>query len=48
MFLNRKGIKEPMKSIVQQSQAVDEQSPGTKIKPKETSNVVKSNDGFWD
>ena len=25
-----------------------EQSSGTKIKSKETSNVVKSNDGFWD
>ena len=39
--------KEP-KSIVQQPKAVAEHSSGTKLKTKETSNVVKSNDGFWD
>ena len=44
----KKESKEPVKSIVQQSKAKAEQSSGTKIKSKETSNVVKSNDGFWD
>ena len=44
----KKESKEPIKSIVQQSKAKAEQSSGTKIKSKETSNVVKSNDGFWD
>ena len=44
----KKESKEPVKSIVQQSKAEAERSSGTKIKPKETSNVVKSNDGFWD
>ena len=44
----KKESKEPVKSIVQQSKAMAEQSSGTKIKSKETSNVVKSNDGFWD
>ena len=36
------------KSIVQDSKAKDAQSPVTKTKLKETGNVVKSNDGFWD
>jgi hypothetical protein len=45
---HKKETKEQMKSIMQQSKAKAVQSPGTKIKPKETSNVVKSNDGFWD
>ena len=44
----KKESKEPVKSIVQQSKVKAEQSSGTKIKSKETSNVVKSNDGFWD
>ena len=44
----KKESKEPVKSIVQQSIEKAEQSSGTKIKSKETSNVVKSNDGFWD
>ena len=39
--------KEPIKFIVQQPKAVAERSSGTKIKTKETSNTVKSNDGFW-
>ena len=37
-----------VKSIVQQPKAKAEQPSVTKIKTKETSNVVKSNDGFWD
>ena len=44
----KKESKEPVKSIVQQPKAKAEQSSGTKIKSKETSNAVKSNDGFWD
>ena len=44
----KKESKEPIKTVVQQSQAVAERSSGTKIKEKETSNIVKSNDGFWD
>ncbi|WP_249336543.1 type IV secretory system conjugative DNA transfer family protein [Sporosarcina sp. Marseille-Q4063] len=45
---HKKETKERMKSIVEQSKAKDVQSPDTKIKPKKTNNVVKSNDGFWD
>jgi len=44
----KKESKEPMKSNVQQLKAKDVQNPVAKIKSKETSNVVKSNDGFWD
>ncbi|MFS0574984.1 type IV secretory system conjugative DNA transfer family protein [Sporosarcina sp. 179-K 3D1 HS] len=44
----KKESMEPVKSIVQQSQTEAERSSGAKIKSKETSNVVRSNDGFWD
>ena len=43
----KKVSKEPVKSFAQES-AVAEWSSGTKIKSKETSNAVKSNDGFGD
>jgi len=44
----KKESKEPRKSIVQDSKAKGAQSPVTKTIQKETGNVVKSNDGFWD
>jgi len=44
----KKESKEPRKSIVQDSKEQDAKLPITKTKLKETSNVVKSNDGFWD
>lgn len=44
----KKELKEPSKSSVPDSKAMDAQSPVTKTKLQDTSNVVKSNDGFWD
>ena len=44
----KKVSREPIKSSVQQSQKAAEQPSDTKLRTKETSKIVKSNDGFWD
>ena len=44
----KKESKEPVSPSFNIRKQRTEQSPVTKTKLKETSNVVKSNDGFWD